>query len=155
MIESKVWQEFYCNDCDGYIRLKLNVEICRPVRICCPNPSCARHKDGHPRVIQGGMIISDHGGGGKESEEIMPPLSAYSKESINAPKNIKHTRVGVKLDPNQLPQDQPTTPTEIVVAVKEPISEITKMPPRDPASDAIIRQSWFDRFGYYPARREE
>lgn len=133
----KIWQEFYCNDCDGYIRIKLNVEINRSVTICCPNPKCARHKDGHPRQIKNGEIVGD--AYEKNAEEIMPPISAYSKESIVVP---KHARAATKLTPEQLPKEE-GPPKELVSSG------------RSPEADAIIRESWFERFGYYPARREE
>lgn len=134
---SSIWQEFYCNDCHGFIRIKLNVSINTAVKICCPNPKCDRHTDGHPRTIKGGMIVSDRADG--PAEEICPPLSAYSKKSISA---TDYSRVGVELKPEALPKEE-SPPQETV------------FPARDPAADALIRESWFERYGYYPARRDE
>lgn len=80
----RVWQEFYCNDCHGYIRLKLNMVLNYSVVVVCPN--CDRK---HPRVIKDGRIYE--GGNGRTADEICPPKAAYSKEAFS-----KHIRVNAR-----------------------------------------------------------
>lgn len=87
----KVWQEFYCNDCDGWISIKLNVSINHSVQIVCPGPGCTRK---HPRKIENGKIIT---GGGTYGEEIYPPPSAYSK-TPRAKGAFRGSRDGIVLE---------------------------------------------------------
>lgn len=82
----RIWQEFYCNDCDGYFRVKLNVAINMRVEMVCPN--CGRK---HPRSIRDGRIVE--AGHEAVKEEILVPKSAYSKESLHS-KMIKNARDG-------------------------------------------------------------
>jgi len=87
-MSEKIWQEFFCNDCSGYFRVKLNMALNCSVEMTCPE--CGRK---HPRRIEKGIIYE--GGGGTAREEIRPPKSAYSKKAIS---NIKvHAREGVVL----------------------------------------------------------
>lgn len=89
-MSDKVCQEFYCNDCDGFIRVKLNTELNYSVVVVCP--SCGRK---HPRTIENGYIY-DRGSRNGTAEEICPPKSAYSKTSISANMR-KHERHGIEL----------------------------------------------------------
>lgn len=76
----RVLQEFYCNDCDGYIVIKLNMAINRRIDLHCPN--CNRR---HPRVVDNGQIF-ERGGSNTavsgEVEVIRPMKSAYSKAPL-------------------------------------------------------------------------
>lgn len=89
-MDNKVWQEFYCNDCDGYIRVKLNMALNIAIEVVCPN--CERK---HPRSIRNGLIYE--GGNDSSKEEIMVPKSAYSKESLHA-KMRKHARDAIAFE---------------------------------------------------------
>ena len=75
-MHEKVTQEFYCNGCDGYFRVRLNIALDRNVVVVCPN--CGHR---HARGIKKGVIIEAYGKGDND-EEIWPPRSAYSKESL-------------------------------------------------------------------------
>lgn len=109
----RVWQEFYCNDCHGYILVKLNMALNHSVEVKCPN--CGRK---HPRTIRNGVIAEDVARG--TPEEICPPKSAYSKEPFS--KGIRpHSRTGNVINGE---------------------NDV-----RDPASDAIIKERWFEIFG--------
>lgn len=89
-MSDRVWQEFYCNDCDGYIRVKLNMAINHAVKVKCPN--CGRE---HPRGIKDGQIVDDYRREG--AEVITPTASAYSKEPFT--KHIlKHARDGAVIE---------------------------------------------------------
>jgi hypothetical protein len=118
-MSDKIWQEFYCNDCHGYIRLRLNVALSMDILVCCPGKDangnrCIRK---HPRNIKNGRIVGDSHV--NNAEEIIPPPSAYSK----------------------------TPWTKIAVGSREAIEiEEKDIPPRDPALDAILRESWSERF---------
>ena len=77
----RVWQEFYCTKsgggCGKYILIRLNMALNRTVEIVCPN--CG-HK--HQRVIKNGVIKETGRFDNKPAEEICPPPSAVSDESI-------------------------------------------------------------------------
>jgi hypothetical protein len=70
----RVWQEFYCGNCNGYILVRLNMAINHVVEVVCPN--CG-HK--HLRNIVKGVILENGRHGSNHKEEICPPKSAYSK----------------------------------------------------------------------------
>ena len=87
---AKIAQEFYCNDCSGFIRVKLNLALNHRITVQCPKCS---HQ--HPRVIVDGIIYETHPEVvSSYTEEICPPMSSYSKESILA---SPHSRDGVTL----------------------------------------------------------
>ncbi len=88
-MDEKIWQEFYCNDCDHYMRVKLNMALNISVKVVCPN--CQRK---HPRSIKNGIIVDD--GCGSNGEEILVPKSACSKESLHA-KMRKNARDGLMI----------------------------------------------------------
>jgi hypothetical protein len=83
--------EFECNDCNGFFRVNLNLEIEGDFLFVCPQ--CGRE---HPRTIRKGEMVGDPWdrfypqGEGKriarnnkeKGERIMVPKSAYSKESL-------------------------------------------------------------------------
>lgn len=117
----KITQEFYCNDCDGYFRVKLNMALNRRVEIVCPN--CKHH---HPRGIKDGRIVEAYSPRDASTEEICPPKSAYSKESI-AIKMMKNARDGV------------------VIACKEDLRKEGST--RNPQTDAMLRELWLEFHG--------
>ena len=90
MQDDKIFQEFYCNDCCVYIRVRLNMNYNHAINVVCP--MCSRK---HPRYIQDGQII-DRGAVGSPHEDICPPKSACSKEPLSKVmmKN-KYSRDGV------------------------------------------------------------
>ena len=77
----KIWQEFFCNDCGGYFRVKLNMALNINVEVVCPE--CGRK---HPRVVENGRIY-EKGNSSGVVEEIHTTKSAYSKEPLH--KNIQ------------------------------------------------------------------
>lgn len=89
--ECMVWQEFYCNDCAGYIRLRLNAALDFAVVIVCP--SCGRR---HPRILKYGRIFDTYNQQPENlREEICPQKSAYSKTpfSVNIEKNARNGEI--------------------------------------------------------------
>lgn len=73
----KIWQEFYCGECKGYFRVKLNTAINMAVEMVCPN--CGHE---HHRYIKDGVIYENGRYGNEPKEKIYPPKSAYSKEAF-------------------------------------------------------------------------
>jgi len=115
-MDDKRWQEFYCNDCHIYIRVRLNMALNVGVVVVCP--MCCRK---HPRAIVDGQIKET--GHSDQNHEICPPKSACSKEPwTKFMRNNTSARDGVE--------------------IKE-----SEIPPRDPASDAMIKELWFERYG--------
>ena len=114
---SKVFQEFYCNDCFGYILVTLNIDLNHTVKVVCPQ--CGRQ---HPRTIRDGRIY-DEGSGGGPVEEICPTKSAYSKEPRTKKMTNSSSRNG-----------------EVIKSASD-ISE------RDPAAQALFNERWFEMFG--------
>ena len=90
MSDDAVTQMFYCNDCNGYIKVKLNMGLNYSVRVKCPE--CGRE---HPRTIENGMIVNDYSSNG--GEVICPPKSCYSKESFTD-KIKTNARDGVRMN---------------------------------------------------------
>jgi hypothetical protein len=74
---SKIAQEFYCNDCDGYILVKLNISLNRRIQVKCP--SCGRL---HPRAVKEGLIVESYHDTTGDTENIVPTKAAYSKTSL-------------------------------------------------------------------------
>lgn len=73
---SRVSQEFYCGECNGYFVVRLNMAINHRVEIICPN--CGHQ---HLRNIVDGVIYEKGRYDGKAVEEIMPTKASYSKKS--------------------------------------------------------------------------
>ena len=77
---AKIWQEFYCNDCSGYFRVKLDMALNIKIKMCCPN--CGHP---HPRATKDGQIVEYNDGiKGSYEEEVHVPKSAYSKEPFTS-----------------------------------------------------------------------
>ena len=78
-MDDKVFQEFYCGECRGYIRVRLNMAYDRTIFMVCPK--CGHE---HQRYIEKGQILErgrfEHG---DPKEKLKPPMSAYSKEPIS------------------------------------------------------------------------
>jgi hypothetical protein len=72
---ARVFQEFYCGECDGYFRCKINMGITHGVKLVCPN---CKHE--HHRFIENGTILERGRESNSSIEEIMPPKSSYFKE---------------------------------------------------------------------------
>jgi hypothetical protein len=72
---SRIWQEFYCGECEGYIDVKLNMSLNFEVQIVCPN---CKHE--HARCIRKGVIYEQGRGQSPVKDKIMPVASAYHKE---------------------------------------------------------------------------
>ena len=77
-MDGKVFQEFYCGECQHYIRVRLSMEYDREVEVVCP--MCG-HK--HRRCIVDGCIVEHGRYRGEVKEDICPPKSACSKEPIS------------------------------------------------------------------------
>lgn len=123
MASGRVWQEFYCNDCNGYFRVRLNMSLNIRVKMKCPN--CGRE---HPRCIVNGLIkeyapeISS-----SYTEEIIVPKSAYSKEP-------KHTKM---LIGHKTGQGNPGEPRDGVEFKSQD----------DIVRDQIMRERWVELYG--------
>lgn len=98
-----VHQEFYCNECDGYFMVPLNMALNINVIVNCPNPDC-RHQ--HRRHIRDGVLKDQHRSGGTV-QDILIPRSAYRKEPLHR-KSRRYMRDGqVVSDPSRdLVQDR-------------------------------------------------
>lgn len=115
----KVWQEFYCGECSGYFRVRLNMAITMGVEMVCPK--CG-HK--HHRYIENGVIFERGRQSNSAKEEICPPLSAYSKEPLTANmRNRKYARDG------------------------ETIEKESDLNDQNPAAKAMIQERWFELYG--------
>jgi hypothetical protein len=105
---SRIWQEFYCGECKGYIRVKLNIDLNIGVEVVCPE--CG-HK--HHRVVKDGQIFERGRESCKATEEICPPKSAYQKEPWTTAmkelhlKNSWSRRDGVPIVREDVPADSP------------------------------------------------
>ena len=73
----RLLQEFYCNECRGYFRVKINTALNNyKIIMVCPN---CQHE--HYRMIVDGHI-EDKSDRSTFTEKVRPPKSAYSKHSI-------------------------------------------------------------------------
>ncbi len=70
----KIYQEFYCGECDGFIRLAIHANLNHEFWFECPN---CQHK--HQRVIRDGVIFEYGRFKDEPKFELMVPKSAYSK----------------------------------------------------------------------------
>jgi len=95
--------EFYCNDCDGYFRVNLNLEIDGDFLFVCPQcgrehprtvtkGDLAMRTDVDARIYEGGEGARIRRGGREGAEKIMVPKSCYSKKSQL--KAIEHANQG-------------------------------------------------------------
>lgn len=92
----KIWQEFYCNECIGYFRVKLDTSINERIVMICPN--CGHN---HHRYIKDGHIVEYGDGTGREAVEVIVPKSAYSKEPFNKASRVNQ-RAGSVIDPESI-----------------------------------------------------
>jgi len=76
IVDNVVAQEFYCNDCENYISVTLNMSLNIAVVIVCPN--CGRR---HPRSIKNGQIFET--GISNNNYEICPVIF-YKKSRANS-----------------------------------------------------------------------
>lgn len=98
----RIYQEFYCGECDGYFRCKINVKINHGVKMVCPNCSHEHH-----RYIKNGVIFEDGRGANSPIEEIMPPKSSYYKVPFTEKmKKTKYKRDGVIIEDLQERSDE-------------------------------------------------
>jgi len=90
-MDDKIFQEWYCGECQTYIRFRLNMEYDRTVWVECP---MCHHR--HQRCIKKGQIVEDgRFSNGDPVEDIMPLKSACSKEPITKKmQKTSHARDG-------------------------------------------------------------
>jgi hypothetical protein len=75
----RVLQEFYCGECDGYFRLKLNVSLNYEVEVQCPNPKC---KHLHRRCVVDGQIYEQGRYKTDKRETLIASDATYSKTPV-------------------------------------------------------------------------
>lgn len=100
---AKLWQEFYCQGCGGYFRVKLNTALNMFVEMHCPGvkddgTKCDRK---HRRVIEDGHIKERFSDGRDRhsqspTEEICPTSADYSKEPWTAKMKMAADKAGDK-----------------------------------------------------------
>jgi hypothetical protein len=116
-MDDKIFQEFYCGECEHYMRVRLNMSYNRTIMVQCPN---CEHK--HQRYIEDGVILErgrhEHG---NAKEDIVIPKSACSKDPIS--KKMQKAKSHEKRD---------------AVVIESS---------RDLGSDSFIKQLWQDYFG--------
>lgn len=78
-MSDKVWQEFYCGNCVGYIKVRININVNCEVEVECPN--CG-HK--HRRIFRDGVIYENGRYANEPKFELTPTKSAYSKKPWTA-----------------------------------------------------------------------
>lgn len=88
----RVVQEFYCNECDGYFRVALNMALNINVRVKCPE--CGHL---HDRNVKNGVLFDGHVQVNKFMDELCPVQSAYSKDPLHK-RSVKHMRVGMVIE---------------------------------------------------------
>lgn len=121
-MDDKVWQEFYCGECQGYFRVKLNMALTIGVEIVCPK---CKHK--HHRFIKDGVIFENGRSDNSAKEEICPPLSAWSKEPLTQ-KMLQGSGYGARRDGAKIEGEE-------------------DLNPRNPIADAMIKERWFELYG--------
>lgn len=121
-MDNKIWQEFYCGECKGYFRVKLNMALTIGVEMVCPK---CQHK--HHRFIKEGVIYENGRSYNGAKEEICPPLSAYSKEPLTA-KMQSATGWGDRRDGVKIEKEE-------------------DLNARSPIADAMIKERWFELYG--------
>lgn len=124
---SRVWQEFYCGECKGYIRVKLNIELNHEVEVVCPK--CGHR---HRRVIRDGQIFENGRFTNEPKEEICPPMSAYQKEPWTKKMRTAHEKndYGAR------------RAAEVITA-----DDVPKESSEEGSVFGFLKQSWFERFG--------
>jgi hypothetical protein len=89
----RVVQEFYCNDCDGYFRVTLNMALEMDIKLECPN--CGHH---HDRSIKGGLVYEKALGLKHQSEHVIVPVKSTYSKTPALTKSYKDMRSGVVID---------------------------------------------------------
>ncbi len=69
-------QEFFCNGCEGFIIVRLNMHINHVVEVVCPE--CGRK---HRRNIKEGRIWEDGRHASDVKETVRPTMATYSKKA--------------------------------------------------------------------------
>jgi len=116
----KIWQEFYCGECQGYIRLQLNPNLNHEFWFECPN--CGHQ---HRRVMRNGMIQENGRHQDEPSYELCPTKSAYSKEPWT-----KHFVEATQYSERR----------DSAVMTQETVR-------RDAFTENLLRDRWLERFG--------
>ena len=99
-MSDRVWQEFYCGECEGYIRVKLNMALNQEVEVVCPK--CGHQ---HRRVVTNGEIRERGRYAEPLKEEICPPMSAYQKNPwTEKMRNSYDRRNGVRIKKSEVPE---------------------------------------------------
>jgi len=123
-MSEKVFQEFYCTlsggGCGKYFTVKLNLAINHNVIMVCPN--CGHE---HTRCIENGVIKERGRFSGSPAEHILSPKSSISDKPL--------TQLMEKNAGKQNERDG------VVITADTPL--------RSAAADAIVKESWFSRFG--------
>lgn len=117
----KIWQEFYCGECKGYFRVKLNMSLTIGVEIICPNCQHAHH-----RFIKEGQIFENGRESNSIKQEIVSPVSAYSKEPLT--QKMIDASFYEKRDGSKIEKEE-------------------DLNPRCPIADAMIKERWFELYG--------
>jgi hypothetical protein len=87
---ARVSEEFYCNKCDGYFVVRINVALDYEIELVCPN--CGR---AHRRCVKNGHIFEEGRYTSKEAKErILTTKNNYSKEPITDKMKKKGSRNG-------------------------------------------------------------
>jgi len=72
---SRITQEFYCGNCNGYFLVKLNMSLTMGVQIHCPNCDHLHH-----RFIKEGRIYERGRDSHSPVDEIIVTKASYSKK---------------------------------------------------------------------------
>ena len=126
---ASVWQEIHCTGsgggCGGFVLVKLDVSLNRRVSLVCPK---CQHK--HRRAIKDGQVVEEGRFAGDEQEDLCPTIASWSEtprtkcmQKVIENKDFRKERDGA--------------------VIKKPADFIA--PPFD-AAQAILRESWTDRF---------
>jgi hypothetical protein len=125
-MSEKVFQEMYCTisggGCGKYFTVKLNLAINQTVIMVCPN--CGHE---HQRCIENGVIKERGRFNNKVTEHIIAPKSSISDVPLT--QQMKKAAGGCN-------------ERDGVV-----ITDATPLVGRSAEADAIVRESWFSRFG--------
>ena len=105
-------EEFYCNECQGYFIVRLNLALDHEVEIVCPQ---CKHK--HRRCIKDGHIFEVGRFNTESKEEIMPTIATYSKEPHSKAMQDAHKSHGSRRD--RVPYRPPMYDRWLDVAARE------------------------------------
>jgi hypothetical protein len=108
---SRVTQEFYCGECQGYFLVRLNMALNFEAHIKCPK---CEHE--HRRIIKDGEIYEKGRYGVDVKETIHTTMAQYSKEPFTA-KMKKASKWGDRRD--GVPMDHVMAERWLNVAARE------------------------------------